>query len=119
MDALDAHPGKGREEEIVQQPCNNGAEKLPRETKGERKERGRFYKFIMCERGCYFAFVLNIYHYCLFCAYLFLFSQLNLVVFCMGEGFLGLEFFFSLNKLLPTQSGSIHFTSKINDLPAK
>lgn len=30
MDALDAHPGKGREEEIVQQPSNNGAEKFVR-----------------------------------------------------------------------------------------
>jgi len=29
MDALDAHPGKGGEEEIVQQPGNNRAEKLP------------------------------------------------------------------------------------------
>lgn len=28
MDALDTHPGEGREEEIVQQPCDNGAEKL-------------------------------------------------------------------------------------------
>lgn len=28
MDALDAHPGKSREEEIVQQPCNHWAEQL-------------------------------------------------------------------------------------------
>lgn len=40
MDALDAHPGKGCEEEIVQQPCNNRAEKLPRDRqKNEEMER--------------------------------------------------------------------------------
>lgn len=47
MDALDAHPGKGREEEIVQQPCNNGAEKLPR---NKQKEREGERKFMMREK---------------------------------------------------------------------
>lgn len=43
MDALDAHPGKGRKEEVVQQPCNHRAEKLPRNRR--ERERQRFYNF--------------------------------------------------------------------------
>lgn len=37
MDALDAHPGEGRQEEVVQQPCNNRAEELPGHTEEERE----------------------------------------------------------------------------------
>lgn len=33
MDALDAHPGEGSQEEIVQQPGNDGAEELWRNTR--------------------------------------------------------------------------------------
>lgn len=39
MDALDAHPGKGRKEEVVQQPCNHRAEKLPRNRRERKTER--------------------------------------------------------------------------------
>lgn len=47
MDALDAHPGKGRKEEVVQQPCNHRAEKLPRNRRERDRKTERFYNFIL------------------------------------------------------------------------